>query len=400
MRNPALSLALGCCLLTACLQTSEQVTPNNRISLAECVQRATAAGTTELACDCGPCATGDVCTKVGRCGKVVDGNAQPAKVMLALDRSGSMKTLPESDTDWGCAQDSSGSGYDPSGSCKWNQLKELVAGPGGMLDQGAVQARFGLALFPDTTYGEACSSGRIEVPVLAQPGQGNASISRLLASATPGGGTPSAETLRNVASDPDFTYPDASRYVVLVTDGMPNCNASIATCTACTNTAYPEKLCSDPRNCLDDVSLVHSVATLKAKGIDTFIVGFGASLASPVTAAVLDAAAEEGGRALAGDRKYYQAGSAAELPGHHRGHRQAPAALPLRALAPAARSGSTSGPDDQPRSGQLAAAHARHRLGAGRRRLRGDQGRALRADPDLGELQLLAGVPGAGRTVI
>lgn len=312
MRRTCLLPSLACAMLAACLEPAGPAGTAG-LSLEECARRATATGTA-LACDCGPCAAGDVCTKVGRCGKVVEGAAQPAKVMLALDRSGSMKTLPESDTQWGCSGDGTGNGYDPSGACKWNQLKALVAGPGGMLDPGAATARFGLALFPaPMDGGDACGVGRIDVPVPAAPGASDALIANALANTVPGGGTPSAATLRELASDFGFTAPDASRYVVLVTDGMPNCNVAASSCLACTNGGDPTKACGDVRNCLDSDALVGSVKTLKARQIDTFVVGFGASMASPEAAAVLDAAAEAGGRPLPGSRKHYQAGSADEL---------------------------------------------------------------------------------------
>ncbi|HEY3451433.1 MAG TPA: hypothetical protein VGK67_34055 [Myxococcales bacterium] len=316
MRRNALllALALACSVLASCLEPADQrQTATTQPSLSDCAKRATATGSTGSACTCAPCDGDDVCTKVGRCGKVVDASAQPAKVMLALDRSGSMKTTPESDQQWGCAVDASGNGYDPAGSCKWNQLKELVAGPGGMLEQGAAQARFGLVVFPAANLGDACGVGRVEVPIPSAPGQSSSAIASTLQSAVPGGGTPSAATLRELTFDSSFGKADASRYVVLVTDGLPNCNASNSACQACTNGGDPTRMCGDVRNCLDDQALVSSVSILNSRGIDTFVVGFGAAMASLEAATVLDAAAVAGGRALEGERRYYQAGSAAEL---------------------------------------------------------------------------------------
>lgn len=302
--------------LTGCIHPVDQQAPStDQPSLSDCAKRASATASGG-ACSCDPsqCREGDVCTKVGRCGTVVDALARPAKVMLALDRSGSMKTLPESDTQWGCAADPTGNGYDPTGTCKWNQLKALVAGRGGLLEQGGSRARFGLAVYPETNGGaDACGAGRVEVEVPAVAGQSNAQIASVLDQTAPAGGTPSAATLQEIAADAAFASAEASRYVVLVTDGQPNCNAAISACTSCTNGGDPTKMCGDVRNCLDDAGLVGSVTALRAKGIDTFVVGFGFGTASPQAAAVLDDAAVAGGRALDGERRYYQAGNAAEL---------------------------------------------------------------------------------------
>jgi hypothetical protein len=275
----------------------------------------TACAGNACACDQRQCAGGEVCTTVGRCGSIVPGAAQPSKVMLALDRSGSMKTLSTSDTQWGCAADPTGNGYDPAGGCKWNELKALVAGTGGLLDQAGDKVRIGLAVFPDTgaSGGDACREGRVEVAVPAAPGAANAQIASMLDRAAPGGGTPSAATLHVIADDVAFMTPDATRFVVLVTDGMPNCDAAIASCQACTNLGDPTKTCGDVRNCLDDAALVSSIQALKARGVDTFVVGFGAGTANPDAARVLGAAADAGGRALSGERKYHQANSMAEL---------------------------------------------------------------------------------------
>lgn len=238
------------------------------------------------------------------------------KLMLVLDKSGSMKTLSSSDTTWGCAVDANGNGYDPAGDCKWNILKDLLTKTSGFLDQ-TTSARVGMAVFSDpNTPADFCAPGVVEVPIPSTAGAAASSIKAKLGGYTPAGGTPSAATLRNLASDPSLTSAEpTNNYVLLVTDGMPNCNSALSTaeCTACTNGGDPTKYCGDVRNCLDSVALVGAVEALKAKGVDTFVVGFGSAF-SQEAKKVLDDAAVAGGQAQAGQpTKFYLATDSASL---------------------------------------------------------------------------------------
>ncbi|HEY3445409.1 MAG TPA: vWA domain-containing protein, partial [Myxococcales bacterium] len=179
------------------------------------------------------------------------GIQKPAKIMLALDKSGSMKTLASSDTQWGCADDGSGNGYNAAGDCKWITLKNLLIAPGGFLDQTAGSARHGLAIFSDPNSGDACAAGVVTVAIPDVAGSNIKDIKDALASYTPVGGTPSASTLRTIAGDSTFAKKEAATksYVVLITDGQPNCNSSLGDCRACTNGGDPTKMCGDVRNC-------------------------------------------------------------------------------------------------------------------------------------------------------
>ncbi|HEY3445123.1 MAG TPA: hypothetical protein VGK67_02120 [Myxococcales bacterium] len=248
-------------------------------------------------------------------GAVHHGGDAGTKVMLVLDKSGSMKTLASSDTQWGCANDGAGNGYNPNGDCKWNTLKSLLSGANGFLDQTAGSVRHGMVIFSDPNSGDSCSPGVVEVAVASTAGANVAQIKQKLATYVPVGGTPSSATLRDLVNEPSLLSAEpTNNYVLLVTDGLPNCNSSLSTCTACTNAGDPSKMCGDVRNCLDDVALVSAVKALKAKGIDTFVVGFGSAFDNVDARRVLDAAAEAGGQALAGQAtKFYAATNAAEL---------------------------------------------------------------------------------------
>lgn len=227
------------------------------------------------------------------------GIQKPAKIMLVLDKSGSMKTFASSDTQWGCAADGNGNGYNPAGDCKWITLVDLLTKSNGFLEQTAGSARHGLAMFSDpNNTADSCAAGNVEVAVPDNAGASVGTIKSKLLGYTPQGGTPTAPTMRNIASDTPFTKKEAATksYVVLITDGNPNCNSSLSQCNACTNGGDPAKMCGDVRNCLDDVALTSAVKMLKAKDIDTFVIGFGSAFSNPDAKKALNDAAVAGGQ--------------------------------------------------------------------------------------------------------
>lgn len=162
---------------------------------------------------------------------------------------------------------------------------------------------------------------------------------------TVGGGTPTGESLKFLANyapllDPSPASP-RDDFVLLITDGLPNCNSSNAkNCNdvaACKCTLTPATACTPAsfctQGCLDDNSTVGAVQALRNKGIKTIVVGFGAETATGDGPATLNAMSVEGGFARtcadvdagcgSGDpcdpasglcsRKYYQATTEAEL---------------------------------------------------------------------------------------
>jgi hypothetical protein len=120
---------------------------------------------------------------------------------------------------------------------------------------------------------------------------------------------------------------EGSKYVLLVTDGGPNCNSNVS-CSVETCTAFMDRLPSmsscwnggvpnccdrvaqvpggtDPQSlCLDDAATTAELDALRSAGIDTFVIGI------PGTGAYadyLDLFAESGGEPVTGKaRKYYE----------------------------------------------------------------------------------------------
>jgi hypothetical protein len=255
----------------------------------------------------------------------ITGKMEVPYIMLVVDKSGSM-TQPVS------------SGSTTS---KWEDLLEAFANnSSGFLPQSRELARFGLAHFPTD---DLCGAGTIDVPL--DPNNNNVDVvmSKLRA-IDPSGGTPIAPTLDIVRSEPRLVTeePGRLRFVMLLTDGLPNCNGSsenVQRCNACNssggnctdyqrNECYPtnsdDGYCDEgmtqgvPKgaDCLDSNGTVQAITKFREMGVDTFVIGFGLGQGSSLAAVgswVLNQAAEAGGRARAGETKFYPASNRTEL---------------------------------------------------------------------------------------
>ncbi|MFL5320169.1 MAG: adventurous gliding motility lipoprotein CglB, partial [Myxococcaceae bacterium] len=172
---------------------------------------------------------------------------------------------------------------------------------------GATTARMGLAVLPALGTTAQCGTGSIiaspnlnivqaddDASLKAQADQINQYIKGIQA----GGGTPTEATLRVVGNATTLNDPNRDDLILLLTDGLPNCNESLndATCT-CVNTANGAPPCNTAKNqnCLDDVATVNRITTLKSQGIRTIVVGFGADTGTGLAAGPLNNMALAGG---------------------------------------------------------------------------------------------------------
>ncbi|MBI5545130.1 MAG: hypothetical protein HY901_14665 [Deltaproteobacteria bacterium] len=260
------------------------------------------------------------------------GKPEPPNIMLVVDRSFSMT---ESVTGTGLRCTDTGTDSSPydarsTNPCKWNDLKVAFADPQtGFLTTSQGLARFGLLPFPAATG--ACDHGQIVVPIGVDP---QPIRDQLLNRLIPGGGTPTAATMLEAAKDPLLAIeePNRKRFVMLLTDGLPNCNpgnaALCAQCRAdanacsasggCHPTDPPFNSCGttpfDGASCLDEIALVDAVHELRGKGIDTFVIGFGKDTSGTDANRVLSGAAIAGGHARQNaPTQYYQANTVQDL---------------------------------------------------------------------------------------
>jgi hypothetical protein len=200
---------------------------------------------------------------------------------------------------------------------KWDTVRQVVQSVAQSLGP---RANYGVALFPHPTE-EDCTPGIEVLPV--SPGDSPAgsigpTMKILLASlgaVVPGGGTPTAATLRALKSR--LTALPGRTYVVLATDGAPNCNAN-AQCTASLCTANIEGVpgCDATTNCCTattfgatacvDVDSVNAVAELEQANIPVYVIGVPGS--APY-ADLLDNMAKAGGKPRTQSPFYYRVDS-------------------------------------------------------------------------------------------
>lgn len=221
-------------------------------------------------------------------------------MLIVMDKSGSMNTQPAgySKTKWAGAVDSLKSSLDPQ--------DPLV--------------QYGFMLFPYLDGGTVTScelaDGELAVNVPVGPASETVDrITELMSNVVPGGGTPTANAL-GAALD-YYTKGKGvslvgSKYVLLVTDGGPNCNDTVVcgpeTCTAnmdkspatcgsgvpncCDIDIWVSGRANPQSLCLDDQAVVGKIQALAAAGIKTFVVGIPGTEAYST---YLDTFAEEGG---------------------------------------------------------------------------------------------------------
>jgi hypothetical protein len=222
----------------------------------------------------------------------------PPTLYYLLDRSGSMNDLG-----------------------KWSTIQ--IALEAVMIALGP-RARVGAAVFPDYTSQNQCAPGievfaprRGDAPA-GKAGPADTALGTTLGNIVAGGGTPTAATLQQLA--PHIESIGGKTYVILATDGGPNCDPS-ATCTYATCTLNMDG--TDPKgcppagstnccdgstghagvlSCLDAQPTIDAVTALATAGIPVYVVGIPGSLPY---ADVLDQLAVAGGTARGSEPQYY-----------------------------------------------------------------------------------------------
>lgn len=240
----------------------------------------------------------------------VEATFSAANVLLVMDKSSSMDDQP--------------AGFELK---KWDALKAALEPA---LRAAEERVNFGLVLYPFDEqqaipldcYEGCCAmpDGSAAIRVDIDPSVGTSSkIIEALDAAAPGGGTPTAAAL-----DAALTYFEAGagkhlqgdRFVLLATDGGPNCGTNDAVCDPDHCTPNLDGLCpstvenccvGEGSYCLDDAAVVEKLQALAAIGVATFVVGI------PGTeryADYLNAFATAGGVPRSGKPPYYYAVSA------------------------------------------------------------------------------------------
>lgn len=224
--------------------------------------------------------------------------AEPPNLYFVLDRSGSM------------LEDN-----------KFLQVRSVVVE---IFRNLGPRANFGATVFPGVAKA-SCAPAKEVLPL--SPGDPRSSADgpttkRLLSTTTesPSGGTPTAEAMRSVLQA--LRNAQGKTYVILATDGGPNCNGA-ASCSAAQcmpNIAgqggcqLSGPSCCEPPNgfresCLDSAPTVSAVAALRNAGIPVYVIGLPGTTTD---ASLLDQLAITGGTALPGATKYYKISSTSD----------------------------------------------------------------------------------------
>jgi|APLak6261675434_1056106.scaffolds.fasta_scaffold00533_8 hypothetical protein len=237
-------------------------------------------------------------------------------VMLLVDVSGSMN-LPINPSDSQCPASCGTTTANLCPTACATRIGQLRAAISTWLSTRGSSLRLGLTTYPAGTACQVPTGPSVSLPAPTPTDEGTTSALQANASAInttlqaiePVGGTPTGDSLRTLASVSGLTSADSrADYVVLITDGLPNCNGSnvnalcgcSSSCTPaqtaacnCTTSACTSSLCSI--GCLDGDGAVAAVTQLRNAGIKTAIIGFGADASSATAATVLDNMARAGG---------------------------------------------------------------------------------------------------------
>jgi hypothetical protein len=258
---------------------------------AESAQAGALAGTCRAdgVCACNP---GYTLSQTGRCVAEVG----PTDVMLLVDVSGSMNAVVRSIP--GCE----GCPQMPCASTCPTRIGTLREGMGSFLQSRTSAARFGVTTFPtpDNNFspGGCRPTDRIVVPLPSGPDADTVDaltaqtqlvstfIESLGRTVPIQGGTPTAGSLRFLAGYQPLLTAGRRRGVILVTDGLPNCNPNNSlSCQApspagrCTLNPLPNPM--NVNNCsgqycragfLDDTETVAALTALRNAGVRTAIV--------------------------------------------------------------------------------------------------------------------------------
>jgi hypothetical protein len=179
-------------------------------------------------------------------------------ILIVLDRSNSMAL--------------------PTDSPLWNVIRQAIITVTRAMDDAIW---FGLMSFPNSLDPSACEGSMntcaapasVLVPIAAD----NATaIETALMSLTTCGGTPTAVTLQSASDYLVTLTDDHPSFIILATDGAPNCNESLdgSTCT-CTSTAGCSGTSGQHLNCLDDTRTYGALDILCTAGSHTYILGMG-----------------------------------------------------------------------------------------------------------------------------
>lgn len=224
----------------------------------------------------------------------------PPDVMIVLDKSGSMNEC------------TSNPGMDCSGmpDSKWKQITQALAT---VVSATQAQVNWGLALFPSDAM---CGVANIDVMVSAMNGT---AISNLLGMRRPGGATPTATGVTAAKTYMMARTSPNPKYILLATDGAPNCSATGACLPGQLTCMLPGGgmgcdffgLCMPPTAGGDDaMGAIAAVQQSAAGNVKVFVIGIATDA---MTESTLNQMAVAGGVPRPGTPSYYRVTNGMDL---------------------------------------------------------------------------------------
>jgi hypothetical protein len=200
------------------------------------------------------------------CGDVTQGATRlPPDILIVQDKSGSMADSADGTCTGSCGTKS-----------KWSQVTAALNQVVGMTDK---TVNWGLKFFADNGH-----CGANGAPVVSV-GNGNAAaVASAITATKPGGNTPTRDAISTGAAYLTSLTDTNKKYLLLATDGLPNCPAGCSL----TN---PSTACTMTDNPAEDKAATDAVAAAAAAGYPTFVIGVGMTGAD----ATLNAMAMAGG---------------------------------------------------------------------------------------------------------
>jgi hypothetical protein len=176
----------------------------------------------------------------------------PPDILIVQDKSGSMAN---NDSDKGCT---GGCGT----SSKWSQVSAALTT---VVTSTDTNINWGLKFFSDDG-----TCGASADPVVTVGAGNGSAVSMAISKASPGGNTPTRDAITTGAAYMATLTDTNPKYLLLATDGLPNCPVGCAGMTGklpstCTNTDNPS----------EDMAAEMAVSAAVAQGFKVFVIGIG-----------------------------------------------------------------------------------------------------------------------------
>jgi hypothetical protein len=186
----------------------------------------------------------------GNCGQAsVPIEATPPDVLIIEDKSGSMD------------EDDSGRGSGGANS-KWSQVSAALKM---VVMANDAQINWGIKFFSDNNACDATGA-----PAVGIGPNNSGPIAAAINGTSPGGNTPTRDAVATGAMYLSGVKDSNNKYILLATDGLPNCP------NGCASMSKPSNMCTQTDNPNEDMATTQAIGdALNNFGIKTFVIGVG-----------------------------------------------------------------------------------------------------------------------------